>query len=248
MSNDDTTVRAQGPSETDAHTAPAHPDGDERRRAMVRRAIQVGARLAVAGAIFSLGWYAGSRSAERPVNEVKVTVSRKPATVLPGTSTEPSPTEPAPANNGAGERPIPERDPAPPRAPSRDTTEPDKLFERARERLGQLGLLETRLSERCPGQDGTGDFKCYPTAPEFKELMVMLEEVRDTSTECISEDPTAFNCHLLLGTTYAKLARWTGDEERYPKLGAEHYRSFLKSAPKDHPKRHLVARMLRNFN
>jgi hypothetical protein len=133
---------------------------------------------------------------------------------------------------------------SPPPAPKPEVVQ---LVDTGRETLGRIEPLEARLDERCPpDSDGAVEYECYPKVkPTYQELMKHLEDVRQIATKCLQEDRQDFSCHLLLGTTYAKLARWTGDEERYPRLGADHYRQFLKFSPKDHPKRSQVERMLK---
>jgi tetratricopeptide (TPR) repeat protein len=52
-----------------------------------------------------------------------------------------------------------------------------------------------------------------------------FSEAAASLNRCLRADPAFAKCHLLLGSTYAKL--------REPELGAQHYRRFLQIAPND---------------
>jgi len=50
-------------------------------------------------------------------------------------------------------------------------------------------------------------------------------EAASTLNECLKADPSFAKCHMVLGSTYAKL--------KEPELGAQHYRQFVQLAPND---------------
>jgi len=50
-------------------------------------------------------------------------------------------------------------------------------------------------------------------------------EAASTLNECLKVDPSFAKCHMVLGSTYAKL--------KEPELGAQHYRQFVQLAPND---------------
>jgi pSer/pThr/pTyr-binding forkhead associated (FHA) protein len=52
-----------------------------------------------------------------------------------------------------------------------------------------------------------------------------LADAANTLNQCLRVDPTFAKCHMVLGSTYAKL--------REPELGAQHYRRFMQLAPDD---------------
>jgi len=50
-------------------------------------------------------------------------------------------------------------------------------------------------------------------------------DAANTLNQCLRVDPSFAKCHMVLGSTYAKL--------REPELGAQHYRRFVQLAPND---------------
>ncbi len=65
-----------------------------------------------------------------------------------------------------------------------------------------------------------------------------LDEASALFTRCIELDPTFARCHMMLGSTAAKMRQW--------EIGAQHYRKFLELAP-DHPKAEEVRRLLEQY-
>jgi len=65
------------------------------------------------------------------------------------------------------------------------------------------------------------------------------KEAQSFFVKCLELDKTFARCHMLLGTTYARL--------REPELGARHYRLFVKLAPED-PDAERVRSLLEQYD
>ncbi|HLL52918.1 MAG TPA: tetratricopeptide repeat protein, partial [Myxococcaceae bacterium] len=65
------------------------------------------------------------------------------------------------------------------------------------------------------------------------------EEAAASFNRCLEVDPAFARCHMMLGSTSAKL--------RQPEVGAQHYRKFLELAPDD-PKAPDVRRLLEQYD
>lgn len=114
----------------------------------------------------------------------------------------------------------------------------------------------TKHSAKVVGADGLRAIQFYlPGGPEqrFKTLegvrmmrthgMVQLkagrlEEALRTFTDCVALAPTYGECHLALGSTYARLLR--------PKEGHRHYQRFLELEP-THPEAEDVRRIIKSY-
>jgi hypothetical protein len=169
----------------------------------------------------------------------------------------------SPTANAPPQTPIldlrtpPPKAPAPAVTPAQAPAEPPKpkpnpaaeKLAQAKLALGRAEPLEVKLSERCPADaEGAVDYECYPTVkPTYDELQAQLNRVRELASGCLVDDGKAFECHLILGVTFAKLARWTGDAKRYPELGSKHYQQFVELAPRNNKHRPQVQKMLKAY-
>lgn len=89
---------------------------------------------------------------------------------------------------------------------------------------GKLSAGEAREQPDGPPPSSQGAEKLYDQGTDLYRKG-QYTEAASTLNECLRVDPSYAKCHMVLGSTYAKL--------KEPALGAQHYRKFVQLAPND---------------
>lgn len=89
---------------------------------------------------------------------------------------------------------------------------------------GKLTAGEAREEPENPPPSSQGAEKLYDQGTDLYRKG-QYTEAATTLNECLKVNPSYAKCHMVLGSTYAKL--------KEPELGAQHYRKFVQLAPND---------------
>jgi pSer/pThr/pTyr-binding forkhead associated (FHA) protein len=127
---------------------------------------------------------------------------------------------------------------APPAAASATSTAPEPVNSRVDTPppLQQREEPDSKVSVAAATPTSSPEVPAEPGAPS-EEVQKLFEEglshyrkhqfsaAAASLSNCLRSDPSFSKCHMVLGSTYARL--------REPELGAQHYRKFLQLAPDD---------------
>ncbi|MBZ4377472.1 serine/threonine-protein kinase [Corallococcus sp. AS-1-6] len=256
------------PVETTQPDAPTVPTGPSRK---VLYGASAAGGLAVAGAC--LWFLMGSRAPEPVARPAPIPVPQTVAVEAPAPKVEPEPPAPSPLQEDdllAGEPipPEPTRPAHPTRKPSRsvraprhavaEEPKPVPVIEQptvvatsaAQEpppaipesapapKKGVFGLLDSKRQEVQQKVSSLVKTKQQEVQQKVSGLLQSkdYDAALEAANDCAANNPDMPECHLMLGAVHAKL--------NHPRESTEHYETFLKLAPADHPRRAKVVELL----
>ncbi|WP_404364773.1 protein kinase [Corallococcus coralloides] len=256
------------PVETTQPNAPTVPTGPSRK---VLYGASAAGGLAVAGAC--LWFLMGSRAPEPVARPAPIPVPQTVAVEAPAPKVEPEPPAPSPLQEDdllAGE-PIPP-EPTRPAHPTRKTSRsvraprhavaeepkpvpvieqptvvatsavqepPPAIPESApAPKKGVFGLLDSKRQEVQQKVSSLVKTKQQEVQQKVSGLLQSkdYDAALEAANDCAANNPDMPECHLMLGAVHAKL--------NHPRESTEHYETFLKLAPADHPRRAKVVELL----